>query len=416
MDWRLEKKVRVVALVFSIMALILLWAPAESAAQSKDEIRIGFLAPLTGPMAKPGAENVNGNKLFWEQAGYKAAGRPVRVIFADTSCVPDNTISQSRRLIQVDKVHFLTGPICGHEGPAAAQVSNETGVPLVMDPAGPDISTKWNRVPTVVRTALSASQIGHPFGEYLYKELGVRNATWISQDYTWGHEVTLGAKRTFEAAGGKVAKILWTPMGTADYGPLLGAIPEGTDGVIAVVVGADRIRLFQQWFNFGFDRKYKIYGQYWLHADVLPQLDDRAIGLMSKCLTYSPGIDTPENRAFVNAYAKKYKALPSWMAETAYTSALWQKTAIEAIKGKVEDKKAFLQAIRKAKINAPRGPLRMDEYDNPIQNVYVSKIAKVNHPVLGEVLTSFPIKTYTGVSQFWTWTPKEFLAGSPYKR
>jgi len=387
-----------------------------ASAQTKEEIRIGFLVPLTGPMAKPGEENVNGNKLFWEQAGYKAGGRPVRVIFADTACNPDNAISQSRRLIHGDKVHFLTGPICGHEGPAAAQVSKETGVPLIMDPAGPDIQTKWSRVPTVVRTSLSASQIGHPFGEYLYKELGVRNATFIGQDYTWGHEVTLGAIRTFEVAGGKVAKILWTPIGTADYGPLLGAIPPGTDAVVPVVVGADRLRLFQQWFNFGYDRKYKIYGAYWLHADVLPQLDERAIGLISKCLTYSPGLDTPENKAFVDAYAKKYRAIPSWMAETAYTSALWQKAAIDAIRGKVEDRQAFLQAVRKAKIVAPRGPLRLDEYDNPVQNVYVSKVAKMKHPVLGEVLNSIPIKTYPAVSQFWTWKPEEFMARGPYKR
>jgi len=405
-----------VVLIVSLVILPVLWTFKISVVQAQDEIRIGLLVPLTGTMAKPGEEVVNGNKLFWEQVGYKAGGRPVRVIYADTACNPDNAITQSRRLIHADKVYFLTGPICGHEGPAAAQVSLETGVPLIMDPAGPDISTKWNRVPTVIRTSLSASQIGHPFGEYLYKELGVRNATWIGQDYTWGHEVTLGAVRTFKDAGGKVAKILWTPLGTADYGPVLGAIPPGTDGVVAVVVGADRIRLFEQWFNFGYDRKYKIYGSYWLHADVLPQVDDRAIGLISKCLTYSPGLDTPENKAFVNAYAKKHKAIPSWMAETAYTSALWQKAAIDAIKGKVEDKKAFLQAFRKAKIIAPRGPLRLDEYDNPIQNVYVSKIAKVKHPVLGEILNSIPIKTYPEVSQFWKWKPEEFMAGGPYKR
>jgi len=416
MDLKLRKRRRMVVLIVSLVILPVLWTFKISVVQAQDEIRIGLLVPLTGTMAKPGEEVVNGNKLFWEQVGYKAGGRPVRVIYADTACNPDNAITQSRRLIHADKVYFLTGPICGHEGPAAAQVSLETGVPLIMDPAGPDISTKWNRVPTVIRTSLSASQIGHPFGEYLYKELGVRNATWIGQDYTWGHEVTLGAVRTFKDAGGKVAKILWTPLGTADYGPVLGAIPPGTDGVVAVVVGADRIRLFEQWFNFGYDRKYKIYGSYWLHADVLPQVDDRAIGLISKCLTYSPGLDTPENKAFVNAYAKKHKAIPSWMAETAYTSALWQKAAIDAIKGKVEDKKAFLKAFRKAKIIAPRGPLRLDEYDNPIQNVYVSKIAKVKHPVLGEILNSIPIKTYPEVSQFWKWKPEEFMAGGPYKR
>jgi hypothetical protein len=27
-----------------------------------------------------------------------------------------------------------------------------------------------------------------------------------------------------------------------------------------------------------------------------------------------------------------------------------------------------------------------------------------------------PVKTYPAVSQFWTWTPEEFLARGPYKR
>ncbi len=416
MDFGLKKKAGMSILMASLMILSFSGVFGESTVLAEEEIRIGFLAPLTGPLAKPGQDLVNGYKLFWEQVGNKAGGRPVRVIYADSGCNPDNAINQSRRLIHQEKVHFLGGPLCGHEGPAVAQVSKETGVPLLIDPSGADKITKWGRVPSVIRTAVSASQIGHPFGDYLYKELGCRNTTFIGQDYTWGQEITLGASRTYKAAGGKIAKTLWAPIGTGDYGPLLGGIPSSTDCVVATVVGADRLRLFEQWFDFGFDRKYKIYGNYWLHSDALTQVDDRAIGLISNCLNYSAGIDTPENKAFVNAFAKKYNEIPSWMAESAYTSAMWAKTAIDAIKGNVEDRKAFLQAVRKAKIIAPRGPINLDDYDNPIQNIYVSKVAKVKHPVLGEILMNVPIKTYTAVSQFWTWSPEEFLAGGPYKR
>ena len=62
------------------------------------------------------------------------------------------------------------------------------------------------------------------------------------------------------------------------------------------------------------------------------------------------------------------------------------------------------------------GPVRLDEYDNPVQNVYISKIQKIKHPVLGDVLTNVPVKTYEAVSQFWTWKPEEFLKRGPYKR
>jgi branched-chain amino acid transport system substrate-binding protein len=325
-------------------------------------------------------------------------------------------MAQSRRLIHGDKIHILTGPVCGHEGPAAAQVANETDTPFVNDPGGADTMTKWTRIPQIVRTGVCGSQVGHPFGDYLYKELGARNVTYISQDYNWGHEVTLGGIAVYQAVGGKVAKIIWAPMGTTDYGPLLASIPPDTDAVVAVVVGANRTRLLEQWFNFGYDRKFKIYGSYWLHEDALPFVGDKADGLIAYGLTYSSGIDTPENKAFVDSYARKYKSIPSWMAESAYTGSLWTKTAIDAIKGNVEDKKAFLKAMRTVKVKAPRGPLHLDDYDHPVQNVYIAKVVKVNHPILGEVRMTVPIKTYKEVSQFWTWKPSEFLARGPYKR
>ncbi|RPJ42147.1 MAG: hypothetical protein EHM27_03645, partial [Deltaproteobacteria bacterium] len=170
--------------VISLLVLSLIFSFHSASAQTKDEIRIGFLAPLTGPLAKPGKDLIDGYKLSWEQMGNKAGGRSVRVIYVDSQANPDQAIALSRRLIHNEKVHFLGGPLAGHEGPAVAQVSRETGVPLIMDPAGGDTVTKWDRTPTVVRTALSSSQVGHPFGDYLYNELGLRNVTFIGQDYT----------------------------------------------------------------------------------------------------------------------------------------------------------------------------------------------------------------------------------------
>jgi branched-chain amino acid transport system substrate-binding protein len=389
---------------------------ASAFAQQSGPIKIGLLVPLTGPLATPGIDMVDGFKLYWEQVGNTAGGRKVEYVIADTTCNPDQAITQARRLVHQEKVHIMVGPLCGHEGPAVAQVSKETGVPLVMDTAGADNVTKWDRTPTVVRTAVSASQIGHPFGDYLYKELGARNVTIIGQDYTWGHEVTLGAVQTYKELGGKVAKIIWNPIGTKDYGPTIASIAPDSDAVVAVVVGADRIRLFEAWFGFGMDKKFKIYGAYWMHQDALPQMDDRAIGMIGNSLHYAAGSDTPDNKAFVDAFAKKHKRLPSWFAESAYTASLWTRTAIEVVKGNVEDKEGFLKAMRAATITAPRGTLKMDAYDNPIQNVYITKIQKINHPALGPVLVNVPIKTYENVSQFWTWTPEEFLKRGPYKR
>jgi branched-chain amino acid transport system substrate-binding protein len=88
---------------------------------------------------------------------------------------------------------------------------------------------------------------------------------------------------------------------------------------------------------------------------------------------------------------------------------------MDSINGNVEDRAAFLKAMRTVQVKAPRGPLKLDAYDNPIQNVYITRLQKVKHPVLGDVLMNIPVKTFTNVSQFWTDKPEDFLKRGPYK-
>jgi branched-chain amino acid transport system substrate-binding protein len=131
-------KLRLRTLALAAAAALALQAHAQ-----QGPIRIGVLAPVTGPLATPGKDMVEGWKLFWEQNKHTAGGRKVEYVVADTTCNPDQALTQARRLVHQEKVHFLVGPLCGHEGPAVAQVSKETGVPLVMDAAGADSVTKW---------------------------------------------------------------------------------------------------------------------------------------------------------------------------------------------------------------------------------------------------------------------------------
>ena len=391
-------------------------AMAGPVAAQEDPIKFGVLLPTTGGLAASGIDALQGFELYWETTGYEAGGRTVELVVADTQCNPDNAINAARRLVFNDEVDILVGPLCGHEGPAVAQISEETGVPLLLVPAAADNQTKWNRVPTVIRTGFSSSQDAHPFGEYLYDELGLRNVTFVGQDYTYGQEKTLGAVETFEAKGGTVDNIIWAPLSTTDYGPLLASIPSGTEAVVPVVVGVHRNRFIETWFDFGLDQRFQLVGLNLLQADALTDMDDRVIGLTSVAQNYSQGIDTPENRAFLDGYIEAYGMVPSYFAEMMYATALWADQAIDSIDGELGDGTAFLDAMRATEIVAPRGPVRLDEYDNPVQNTYISQVERVEHPVLGSVLMNTPIKTYEGVSQFWTMDPDAFLERGPYTK
>lgn len=78
----------------------------------------------------------------------------------------------------------------------------------------------------------------------------------------------------------------------------------------------------------------------------------------------------------------------------------------------MEDKQALLEALRKVEIfDAPRGPVKLDKYQNPVQNSYVRQVQKV-----GGKLQNIVIFTYPNVSQFWKYNPEEFLKQPVYSR
>ena len=86
--------------------------------------------------------------------------------------------------------------------------------------------------------------------------------------------------------------------------------------------------------------------------------------------------------------------------------------AAKAVGGRVEDRAAFMAALRAVEIgDAPRGPIKMDAYGNPTQNIYIRKVERV-----GGKLQNTVIYTYPAVSQFWKYNPEEFLKQPVYSR
>jgi len=86
--------------------------------------------------------------------------------------------------------------------------------------------------------------------------------------------------------------------------------------------------------------------------------------------------------------------------------------AIKAINGDVENKGNLLEALKKVEPrDIPRGPMKLDPYLNPIQNIYIRKVERV-----GGNLQNTVIYTYPNVSQFWKYKSEEFLKQPVYSR
>jgi branched-chain amino acid transport system substrate-binding protein len=395
----------------TVVVLLLLAAPAT--AQQKPPIRIGFTADLTGIAAQPAKDMVNGFQLYLDEIGSQMAGRKVELIVEDTQGKPDVALTKIRKLIDHDRVHLTAGVLFGHLGYALAPKMEEAKLPSLITVAASDDLTQRLKYKWVVRTGWASSQPSHPFGEYVAKTLGYKKVVVVGSDYAFAWEVMGGFQKTFEEHGGQIVQKLWVPLGAMDLAPYISKIRRDADAVIEMVAGAPALQFLKQYQDAGLKGKIPLLaGGPAVDESLLPSMGDEALGIVSP-LIYSGALDTPANRKFVKEYRAKFGKVPSYFSETNYTSGRWIHEAVKAVNGNVEDREAFLAALRKIEIpDAPRGAVKLDAAGNPIQNVYIRKVERNKD---GE-LQNTVIVTIPAVSQFWKYSPEEFLKQPVYSR
>jgi branched-chain amino acid transport system substrate-binding protein len=144
---------------------------------------------------------------------------------------------------------------------------------------------------------------------------------------------------------------------------------------------------------------------------VLRNMGDEALGVYSASW-YSAAIDTPENKRFVEGIEREYKTVPGFYTVGTYVSGMYLESALNSLKGKFEDKAAFVRALRQVRLaSSPMGPIRIDEYGKPILNIYVRKVERKD----GRLVNSI-VATYTNVTQFGNYDPRQFLSNPVYSR
>ena len=403
---------RNVAIVLTVVLAVALVASGATSWAQKGPIKMGMVVSLTGGLAPNGKDMVNGMQLFLDEQGGKIAGRQVQLVIEDDEGKPASGLTKARALVESQGVHLLIGPVSAAIGYAIGPYVDGQKMPTIHPiVAGEDI-TQRKRSPWVVRTGWASAQPSHPFGEYVAKTMGYKKIAIIAYDFAFGWEVVGGFQRSFEEAGGQVVQKLWPPLFNPDYAPFLTQLRRDVDAIYAVFSGADALRFTKQFNDSALKGKVPLIGGGVLTDEhVLRTMGDEVLGVVT-ALHYSAALDNPLNKKFAAAYEAKFKQIPSYYSEGPYVTGFALKAAIESIGGDVESREKLMAAIRKVDLSAsPRGPIKFDDYGNPIQNIYVRKVERVGGKLQNTVIHTFP-----NVSQFWKYNAEEFLKNPVYSR
>jgi branched-chain amino acid transport system substrate-binding protein len=396
------------------LPLALFAAALSTAVPAADNapIRVGFLTIKSGALAAGGKQMEDGLRLFLKERNDTIAGRKVELFVADTAGQPAVTKTKAQELVEKDKVQVIIGPLAAFEALAIDDYIRRTETPIISPSAAAEDLTQRKPNPWFVRAVGTSAQANHALGDYAAKVLKYKRIAIIADDFAFGHETAAGFQRAFEDAGGKVVQKLWSPLNVADYGTYIGQIKPDVDAVFAGFAGGNGIKFLKQYNEYGLKAKIPLLtSMTTVDEGILKSMGDEALGVVSSGW-YAAPIDNPVNKRFVAAINRDYKQDPGYYSVGTYGAALMLEHALKAVKGRIEDKSAFMAALRNVQVDDdPRGNISLDALGNPVMDVYIRKVERKGGKLVNSV-----VKVYPQVSQFWTYGRSAFLSSPVYSR
>lgn len=355
-----------------------------------EPVRIGVIGTMSGVYASLGENMVRGMQLYLDEIGGQAGGRTIELLVEDSAGSPDQALAKARQLVERDRVHLIAGVTLSNEAAAVRDYLVGQEVPWIIGNAGlPGLTRDPNmRSPYIFRVSFANGQYEAPFGPYAYEKLGYRRVVLTALDYSAGHDKANAFRNRFVQAGGEIVGEVYAPMNTQDYGPYLQRIQQmDADAVWAFYSGGDAVRFVLQYRDFGLKDQFPLTGAGdTVDENILSQQGEAALGVVTS-LHYSPLYDSPENRAFVEAFRSKYNAQANQFAYQGYLAARVIAEALSATDGDVEDKEAFLEALRAVHFIGPTGEFRFHpESQGPIITVLVRRVEQLPDGSYGNVV------------------------------
>jgi branched-chain amino acid transport system substrate-binding protein len=401
-------------------ALAILSAAVPTPTRSADAgpIKVALLAPTSGSAAAAGHDMVAGWELYWKERGGKVAGRTVETTVYDTASNASHALDQARHAVEQDGAQMIVGPYLANEGLAVAPYAIQHRIPLFLPTVSADDLSQRQANAFVIKVAgWSSSQPTHAAGVWAYEQ-GYRKVATLANSYAFGYENAGGFAQTFVQKGGKIVDQIWSPLGTTDYTPYITKVQASApDALFVCVVGADAVHFLQQWSQLGLKNKIPlIANETTTDQSNIRTIAPEIVDGITSFGHFAEGRDAPATRSFDDKYGKAEGVLPSYMATAFYTAAQWIGQAIDSVHGNTGDVGTLLRAVREIKLaDSPFGPMALDQYGDPVENVYVRKVVATTGDAAKYAKTwNIVIKTYPHVSQFWTWKPSDYLKQPVY--
>jgi len=346
-----------------------------------DTIKIGVLATFEGPFTVLGEDSERGAKTAVDEMGGKVAGKTIEIVKGSSDASPDSAVRAARKLVEQDGVKVLVGPLSGDEGIAVKDYAKtQPGVTFINGSSAAQDTTLRDPAENFFRFSTDGAQWMAGLGTYAFNDKGYKRVATVAEDYSFPYTQVFGFMAEFCKAGGKVPSKSWVPIGNKDFSSVIAAIPDDVDAIYVALGGADAVNFLTQYQQSGGSAPL-IGGSITVDQTVLTskgKLKEVLIGTPAAGPTADTN-DSPEWKAFSEAYAKQPNAFPSpsLFAHAYYINMKAALKALEEVGGDLsDDGKKLREALTKLVLDTPTGKVSVDKNRNATADIFLTEVTE----------------------------------------
>src|SRR5713101_8235437 len=357
-------------------------------AHAADAIKVGVVTPLSGSYAPIGKQVRWGAELAVKEinAAGGVAGRPFELLFEDEEANPPVAVRKSEKLLQQDKVDFLTGTVNSGSTLAVGQLAERNDRILVTTVSYAPSITGAQCNANVFRVNANAFMQSNALTNWLTKNVPGKRYFFIGPDYEMGRSTISAFQKDVARLGGSDTGSTFPPLGAKDFSSYIGQIRAARpDVIMTATAGNDTVRLLTQLKEYGIlSDKLTLAGAAGaVTQEIVGAMGGAAEGFLSAA-GYSTDIDTPSNKKFVAAFKKDFQNDPDLFAADTYGLFYLFKQAIE--KAGDTDPAKLRTAMEDASWETPQGTKKIRKGDHQaVVDMVVVKVKGSDFLTVGKV-------------------------------
>jgi len=347
-------------------AALLLSGAAPAFAQTPASIRVGEINSYTGLPAFT-VPYRNGWQLAVEEvnaAGGLLGGRKLEVISRDDAGKPDDAVRIAGELLSNEKVDLLTGTYFSNVGLAVADFAARNKVPFVAGEPLTDAMTwaKGNRYTWRLRpsTYMQAAMLVEEAAK-----LPAKRWATVAPNYEYGQSAVNWFKQLLKAKRPDVEFVAeqWPAQGKLEAGPTVQALAASNpDAIFNVTFGADLAKFVREGDNRGLFEKRTVVSVLTGEPEYLePMKDEAPQGWIVTGYPWAQ-IETPDHKAFLDAYRKRFNDTPRLGSVVGY--AMMKAVAAAIAKAGSTEPEKVVDALAGLSLPSPFGQITFRAVDH----------------------------------------------------